>query len=193
MTNTLIARVKWLAILPLLMLAIHVSNVLLGGQLNQLGIVPRVTGSLLHVFTAPFIHSSFEHLFSNLVVLVVFSAFCLVRSVTFYFLSSLFIIVFSGLLVWIFGRTAHHIGASGWVFGLWGLSIAMAWFDRKLWNIALLLVVIVFYRGLVFGLWASDPRVSYEAHLAGVVAGVLWAYFYTRFQKRTPKTKMSGT
>ena len=46
--------------------------------------------------------------------------------------ASAFILVGSGLLVWLFARPGMHLGASGWLFGLWGLLLAQAWFQRSL-------------------------------------------------------------
>ncbi len=43
------------------------------------------------------------------------------HSIRYYVLTSLFIIFTEGILVWLFGRPAIHVGASGWIFGLWGL------------------------------------------------------------------------
>lgn len=77
-----------------------------------------------------------------------------------------------------FARTASHIGASGWVFGLWSLSIAMAVFDRSLKNIVIALIVVFLYGGMIYGVLPGDPRISFEAHIFGAIAGVLCAFFY---------------
>jgi membrane associated rhomboid family serine protease len=181
MASSLWLRIKLIVGLVLFMAAVHVANTALDGQLNRFGIVPGVPGGWLHIFTAPFLHGSDGHLLNNLVGLSVFSAFCLLRSVRFFLLSSLFIIGFSGLLIWLFGRPGSHIGASGWIFGLWSLSIAMGFFDRRLKNIIIALVVVFLYGGMIYGVLPSDPGVSYEAHIFGVIAGVMCAFLYRVF------------
>ena len=70
--------------------------------------------------------------------------------------------------------------AIGFVAQATSLSIALAWFDRKLINILILVVVIALYGAMALGVLPDDPSVSYEAHQAGVVAGILWAYLYAK-------------
>lgn len=183
MASSLWLRIKLIVGMAVLLSAVHVVNVALGGQLNQFGVIPRSVDSWFHVITAPFIHGSYGHLINNLIGLSIFSAFCLLRSVRFYLLSSAFIIVVSGMLVWVFGRGASHIGASGWIFGLWSLSIAIALFDRRFKNIVIALLVVFLYGGMIYGVLPTDPRVSFEAHLFGAVAGVMCAFFYRVFTK----------
>jgi len=96
----------------------------------------------------------------------------------FFLNSSIFIILVGGFLVWLFGRDATHIGASGWVFGLWGLSIAVGWFDRRFINILVSLGVLLVYGGMIYGVLPSDPRVSFESHLFGALSGVACASLY---------------
>jgi membrane associated rhomboid family serine protease len=184
MAEAIVTRMKLLIALLAGLVVLHVINVQLGGGLAQFGIIPRDWSSWYHIFTAPFIHSDFGHLTNNLVSLAVFSTLCLIRSVRFYLISSIFIIVIGGALVWLFGRPAAHVGASGWIFGLWSLSVAVAWFDRRFGNIALALLVVFLYGGMVFGVLPSDRTVSFEMHLGGAVAGVLCAFSYATIGRR---------
>jgi len=140
------------------------------------GIQPRVNDSLWCIFSAPFIHGSLDHLVNNLAGFVVLSWFCLFRSIRVYLWSSFFIISIGGGLVWLFGRSATHIGASGWVFGLWSLSIALAWFDRRLINIFIAVLVVFLYGGMIYGVLPQDARVSFESHFAGAIAGIFAAW-----------------
>jgi len=163
-----------------LLVLIHIFNTMSGGQLLGFGIAPQQLYSLPFILTAPFIHGSWSHLLNNLFGLTIFSSLCLMRGVRFYLFSSAFIIVVSGTLVWIFGRPAIHIGASGWIFGLWSLSMSLAWFQRKFVNIVIALFVAIFYGGMIVGVLPSDPHISFEYHLFGALAGVLCAYVSTK-------------
>lgn len=169
---------------------IHVLNIAAGGELNQFGIYPRNTQSLHHIFSAPLLHGSLSHLLNNLMGLAIFSWLCLLRTVRLYIWSSVFIIAASGLLVWFFGRNAIHIGASGWIFGLWSLSIALAFFDRRLLNILIAIGVIFFYGGMAYGVLPQDPGISFEAHFFGAIAGVIaaWLSRLKIFKKTVKKT-----
>jgi membrane associated rhomboid family serine protease len=170
------------------MAGLYVIDNVLPVSLAYWGIIPRDTGSLMHIFTAPFIHGSLGHLVNNLVGLTVFSAICMVRSLRFWLAASVFVITVGGLLVWLFGRSALHIGASGWIFGLWSILIAMAFFDRRLINILIALVVVIFYGGMAYGVLPTDPRISFESHLFGALAGALFAYLYSRANKSARPT-----
>lgn len=174
------ARLRLLALLCASMIGVFFINALSGFALNQYGILPRDPGSLWTIVTAPFIHGSAVHLINNLTGLVIFSALCLVNSIRRYLLNCIFIIVVGGLLVWLFGRAAPHIGASGVVFGLWSLCIATAWFERRFVNILIAVFVILFYGGLIYGVLPIDARVSFESHLFGVLTGFFCAYLNAR-------------
>jgi len=176
----MVASIKWqkhsvLIWLVLIMVAVHLVNSYTGGALMQFGIFPRNVSTLWHIFTAPFIHGNLMHLVNNLIGLVIFGTLCLLQSVNYFFKTSLFIIVVTGLLVWLFGREAMHIGASGWIYGLWSLCIVTAWYNRSFSNIVVAFAVIFFYGGMVYGVLPLDPSVSFESHLFGVIAGALAA------------------
>ncbi len=180
MTSSLWLRVRVITCVVMLISIIHIFNIILDGQFNQYGIIPRSPENWYHIITAPFIHGSYWHLINNIIGLSIFSAICLVRPVSFYLISSLIIILVTGILVWLFGREASHIGASGWIFGLWSLSITIAWFDRSFKNIAIALFVIFFYGGMIYGILPIQTGVSFESHLFGVVAGVVCGAIATK-------------
>ena len=184
MAKTIWLRVKVIVGLMSVVIGVHLINMMLSGQLNQLGILPRDPSSLPHIFTAPFVHGSLEHLMNNLLALSVLSGLILIRSLRFFLSSSIFIIVFSGLLIWLFARDGFHIGASGWIFGLWSVNVAMAWFDRRVINIVLALVTLIFYGGMIYGVLPTESRISFEAHLFGALSGVLFVFSYTKVFRR---------
>ena len=156
------------------MLLVHVVNGALGGTLNVLGLVPRHTEALPGILIAPWLHGSWAHLLGNLSGLLVLGSLVLLRSQRDFYFSSAFIIVGSGVLVWLFGRTGLHVGASGWLFGYWGLLLARAVFERSLLDLLLAVLVFFLYGGWFFGLLPS-AGVSFEYHLAGALCGALYA------------------
>lgn len=165
------------------MIAIHIIDFLLGGALKSLGVHPREVGSLYTIFTAPWLHGDFAHLAGNIAALAVFSFLCLLNGVRYFALASFLIILISGLLLWLFGRDANHIGASGWIFGLWSLTIALAWFERSIRNALIAMAVIFFYGTMLFGMLPSDQHISFEGHIFGALAGVFAAWFLSRKQE----------
>lgn len=180
MKRSLDNKIKLLTWLVILLIAIHLVNLFFQHQLMAFGVLPGDIRSLPYIYTAPFIHGSWAHLFNNIFGLVVFSSLCLLRGIPVYVRSSLFIIGLTGLLVWLFGRRALHIGASGWIFGLWSLAIAMAWFERRFANLVIAVFVVIFYGGMILGVLPGDRQISFESHLFGAVSGVICAYLLAK-------------
>lgn len=168
-------RFTVLAAICATMIAVHIVNLGLGGSLLSFGIDPRDLDSVYTIFTAPWLHADFGHLFGNLASFVVLAALCLLNGIRYFLKASLLIIAITGVLVWLFARDNLHIGASGWIFGLWSLVIALAWFDRSWRNIAISLAVTFFYGGMVLGVLPTDGYISFESHLFGALSGVIAA------------------
>jgi membrane associated rhomboid family serine protease len=168
-------RLRILFALIGLLCVIHLVNMATNYHLNRFGVVPGQQISLSRIVIAPFIHGSLSHLANNLMLLAVFSFLCLLRPVKFYIAASALIIVCSGLAVWQFARPGVHIGASGWIFGLWAMSIALAFFERRVVTVCVSVLVILVYGGMIRGVLPQSPYVSYEYHLFGAIAGVMAA------------------
>lgn len=158
------------------MILVHLVNILTGGYLSGFGIEPRQIGEAYTIATAPFIHADIAHLGSNLAAFVVLGSLVLLQGLRYFVKASALIIVLGGALVWLFARPGDHIGASGWIFGLWSLVIALAWLDRSPRNIAIALAVAFFYGGMVFGVLPTQGTISFESHLFGAIAGVVAAF-----------------
>lgn len=158
------------------MVIVHIANLFTGGHLSSFGIEPREIGSAYTIATAPWLHADFGHLGSNLAAFVVLGSLVLLQGLRYFVKASALIILLGGALVWLFGRDSTHIGASGWIFGLWSLVIALAWFDRSPRNIAIALAVVFFYGGMVFGVLPTASYISFESHLFGAIAGVFAAF-----------------
>ncbi|MEQ4709829.1 MULTISPECIES: rhomboid family intramembrane serine protease [Providencia] len=178
-------RVKLLTSIVAIFIIVQSVNSLTAGGLTQFGLVPRTEWGLLGIIFAPFIHGSWEHLLSNLPPFIILSALLLHRTIKAYILASLFIIIVGGLAVWLIGRNAAHIGASGWVFGLWGLLIAQGFFRRKWGDIAIALLVLFYFGTMASGLLPTHLYISTESHIAGAIAGAIYAWLSHRYHQKT--------
>ncbi|MGL4668949.1 MAG: rhomboid family intramembrane serine protease [Saezia sp.] len=168
-------RVALLVSIVAVILGCHVINLLTGGTLNaNFGLLPRHFSGLWGIFCAPWLHGDWSHLWSNLPVLLLLSVLIMWESVETYFKVSIFIILLGGLLVWLFGRTAYHIGASGWIFGLWAWLITRSYFEHNLKNFVLSAFVIFLYGGVIWG-FLPQTGVSVEGHIAGALSGIIAA------------------
>ena len=81
--------------------------------------------------------------------------------------------IVSCVLVWALGRPSIRAGASGLIFGLWTYVLASARYQRSIVSVLIAMFVVVTYCGLLFG-FIPVPGVSFEAHIAGALAG-RWA------------------
>jgi len=145
----------------------------LDDRLQRNGIRPRSRDGLDGILWSPFLHSGFPHLISNSIPFLVLSALTLTGGVARYVKASAIIIGLGGLLVWglAIGSNENHIGASGWVFGLLGFLLAAAVLERKPVTIAVGLVALIFYGGMVLGFVPRDG-ISWEGHIFGFIAGI---------------------
>jgi membrane associated rhomboid family serine protease len=152
-----------------------INTIIFNGALNNFGIKPRNINGLVGIVVSPFLHANLAHLLNNLVGFSIFSMLIMLQGLRYYWRASVIIIVLGGLGVWLFGRSSVHIGASGWIFGLWALCIANAWFTRNFKNFVIAALVVLVWGGMVFGVLPKNTYVSFEAHLMGAIAGIIAA------------------
>ena len=147
----------------------------------DLAVVPRRIDGLAGILGMVFVHGSVPHLFANTVPLLVFGSMLLVRGIRYFFAVVGAVAAVGGLALWLFGREAAHIGASGVVFGLFAFLVVRGLYERRLSSIMLSLIVAVVYGGtMIFGLIPRGDGVSWEAHLFGLLAGILAARLAVR-------------
>jgi membrane associated rhomboid family serine protease len=171
----MMARVFPLLGLVAVIWVVELANILMEHRLGVYGIVPRTVEGLRGIPLSPFLHGSIQHAVSNTVPLLVLGGLVAIRGRNAFLGVSLFVIVAGGAGVWLVGRTAFHIGASGLVFGYFGYLVARGWYDRSVVSILVALVVVALYWGLLFGVLPTAGFVSWEGHLMGLLAGVLAA------------------
>ena len=153
----------------------------MGHRLSVWGILPRTKSGLIGIPLSPILHGSFNHVLSNTVPLLVLGGLIGLRGGQKLVGVSLFIILVGGVAVWVLGRSAVHVGASGLVFGYLGYLLAKGWYDRKPSSILIALAVLLLYGGLLLGVLPSKGFISWEMHLFGLIAGTLAA----RLTKKT--------
>ena len=156
---------------------VHLADFLLPIDFNAYGLVPRTLHGLIGIPLMPFLHGSWGHLLSNSVPLCIL-LFLLLSSRRDYLVVVVSIVIVGGLLLWCFGRSAVHVGASGLVYGLVAFLIGSGFADRKLVSMFIALLVGFLYgTTLFFGvLPTTGATVSWEGHLFGAIAGVGTAY-----------------
>jgi len=167
------------ALLVVLMWLAEFTEQLFETDFSDFGIYPLSKEGLPGILLSPFIHDGFKHLFNNSVPLFFLSS-CL-----FYFYSEVALRVLSltyiltGILVWIFGREAWHIGASGLVYGLAAFLFFSGIIRRHLGLIALSLLIVFLYGSMVWGMVPLlYKNVSWESHMLGAFSGVMLSIYF---------------
>ncbi len=157
------------------------------------GLVPRTLRGIPGIVSMPLLHANLGHLLANLGSLVVLLGFLLL----FHSKNAIGVIVevilLGGILLWLFGRTANHIGASGLVYGVALFLISSGLSQRRILQVIAAVVVMVMYGGsLVWGLLPLDSGVSWDGHLAGAVAGTIIGIYGESQGKSDGKKSITG-
>ena len=201
--NSLVALLLLLGFVAVIWGVFLVNSWLLDGALNRQGIQPialpyefvsvvreignisfspsYIWGVLQGILMSPLLHSGFGHIWSNTLALLILGGLVALRGVKTLIGVSLFVVLLGGILVWLFGRPAVHIGASGLVFGYFGYLVALGWFRRSIVTVGVAALVLLVYGVSIFsGLLPLEGFVSWEGHLFGLIAGVLAAMLSKR-------------
>ncbi len=175
-------------ILLALIWAVEIVNLLLGHRLVSWGISPRGFSGLIGIPLAPMLHFGFWHAVSNTAPLLILGALTLAGGNRLFWETTVAVTLLSGLLVWVFARDGYHVGASGLVFGYFGAIMARAVMQRSLATIAIAMVTVMAYGGLMWGILPLRSYVSFESHLFGLIAGIGVVWLEQKFRKsRTPE------
>ncbi|MBX3286600.1 MAG: rhomboid family intramembrane serine protease [Actinobacteria bacterium] len=154
-------------------------------DLDRWGIRPRELAGLVGIVTAPFLHTGFPHLLSNTIPFIVLGGIIAASGVARFFQVTAIVGLVSGLGTWLFGQSGSiHIGASGLIFGYLTYLMARGLFERKLAYLAIGVVVLLLYGGVLWGL-VPRPGISWTGHLFGAVGGVVaaWILHATRAER----------
>jgi membrane associated rhomboid family serine protease len=152
------------------------------------GIMPHDVARLPEIFTAPFLHFSWDHIEGNSGPLFVFGLLAAYRGVGKFLGVTLLVIVTSGLAVWLFeGSGELTVGASGLIFGYFGYVLARGVIDRNLIDALAAVVMALSYAYILTVAIPGTPGVSWTAHLGGLVGGLAAGWiFRTRRAARGP-------
>ncbi len=167
--------------LLLIMWILKIAEVLFGFSAIPLGIYPLHLKGLPGIIFSPFVHSGFKHLATNSV------AFLFLGTALFYFYRDIalktfiYIWILTGVWVWFGGRESYHIGASGIIYGMAAFLFLSGIIRKNPRLSALTLIVAFLYGSLIWGAipgFLPDKQISWEAHLGGLVSGVILSVLF---------------
>lgn len=154
-----------------------IDAIIFRNALDQFGIRPRSLSGLAGILFSPFLHGGFRHLIANTVPFLTLGWLVMLRRIQDFWEVTTVTIVISGLGVWLLGApNSVHLGASGLVFGYFGFLLTRGYFDRRIDSIALGILVLALYGGLIWGVAPWQRGVSWEGHLFGLIGGGLAAW-----------------
>lgn len=162
-----------------------------GNNFNRYGIFPQTLTGLRGIIFSPFLHSSFEHLFSNSIPLLVMLA------SLYYFYEGiatkvlLWGIFLTGFLTWSFARPSYHIGASGVVYFLVSFIFFSGVF-RKYYRLAAVSLIVVFlYGSMIWYIFPIKEEISWEGHSSGFLVGFIFAFIFKKTGPQAEKFEFS--
>ena len=186
--KALFVMVAFLAILWI----VQVANALDHYQLtNDYGIRPRDLSSLPDILAAPFLHVSWTHIESNSGPLFIFGFLAAYRGVVRFLGLTAMVIVVSGLAAWFFGDPKTvGVGASGVVFGYLGYILVRGFFDRHGIDILIGAVMALCF-AYQFTVLLPHAGIGWQAHIGGLVAGVVGGWLFRDRSARGPARKQA--
>jgi membrane associated rhomboid family serine protease len=158
--------------------------------IDNYGVLPRRMIGLVGIPAMPFLHANLAHILSNTVPLFVLLI-LLAGSRAESWEVVVLITLLGGLLLWIFGREAIHIGASGLIAGLGAFLMLSGFLERRIIPLLIALLVGFVYGGaLVAGIMPRiGSQVSWDGHLCGAIAGGVVAVALARARAPKPPSK----
>lgn len=161
-----------------LMWALEVFDQATSNSLDPLGIEPRRLDSLDNVLVAPWLHYGWVHLLGNSGPFMVLGVLTYLAGLARWLVTTAASILGSGLLVWLVApANTVTAGASGLVFGWLAYLLIRGFFTRRPGQIALSVVLLLVYGGILVGLLPTAAGVSWQGHLGGAIGGGLAAWW----------------
>jgi membrane associated rhomboid family serine protease len=146
----------------------------------EYGILPRSITHLPDIFTAPFLHFSWDHIESNSGPLFIFGLLAAYRGVVRFLGVTLVVAITSGMAVWLFqGSNELTVGASGLIFGYFGYVLARGLIDRSMIDSLVAVVMgLSYYYLLTIAIPGAPGGVSWIGHLGGLIGGLASAWIF---------------
>lgn len=164
-------------------------------QLDQYGIEAHRVDGLPGIFTAPFLHDGYGHLSANALPFLLLGWLTLIGGLKRFIIVTISVIITSGLFAWALtfpkGNTVVYVvGASGLITGWLAYLLFRGIFTRNVGQIAVSVIVLLLYGGVLWGVFPRAEGVSWQAHLGGAVGGILLAWLLRRSGPTALKPKV---
>lgn len=179
--------VRLLLLLLGIMWVVEVINLFDSYRLDEDGIVPRSVSHLDGILFAPFLHESLGHIIGNTIPFLILGFAIALSGARRLLAVTVIAGLISGIGVWLIAPSnTDTVGASGVIFGYATYLITRGVFDRRLGQIALGVIVAVFFGAALLADLIPHPGISWQGHLFGGIGGIVAAALLsdTRAQRR---------
>jgi membrane associated rhomboid family serine protease len=135
-----------------------------------------------------FVHANIFHILFNMLTLYFFGVFCLqLIDIKWFFVVYFIGGIFGNILFLLIGPTySAVVGASGAIFAIGGVLVMM----RPTQRVYLyFLVPMPLWAGIIIGfvILAFTPGVAWQAHLGGMIVGLIAGYFFRQRERQRLK------
>jgi membrane associated rhomboid family serine protease len=145
-------------------------------RLDGLGVQPRDNDGLMGILFAPVLHYGWDHLGANTLPVLLLGFLVLVSGLARGLAATAIIWLVGGLGTWLVAPPhTVHLGASILIFGWLVYLVLRGFFARRAGEIALGVVLFLFYGSVLWGVLPGQPGISWQGHLFGAVGGVVAA------------------
>ena len=154
-------------------------------KLDQYGIEAQRVDGLPGIFTAPFLHDGYGHLSANALPFLLLGWLTLIGGLKRFVIVTISVIITSGLFAWALtfpkaNTAVYVVGASGLITGWLAYLLFRGIFTRNVGQIAVSVIVLLLYGGVLWGVFPQAEGVSWQGHLGGAVGGLLLAWLLRR-------------
>jgi membrane associated rhomboid family serine protease len=147
-------------------------------------IVGRDDNHLIGVLVAPLLHAGWDHLIGNTLGFLLFGFLAMADGFARFIGVTVVVWLVSGFGVWLLGPPVCTVGVSGVIFGWLLYLLFRGFYARSGRQIALAIVLMVLWGGLLWGVLPGQPGISWQAHLFGALGGIMAARLLARPDRR---------
>lgn len=139
---------------------------------------------IFRMFSFPFFHGDFIHLFGTARLAVLFAGLfvMIIPSLSLLLQVGFIMFMVQGFGVWVFGRKgSFHVGSSGLMLGFFTFDVLFGILEMG-WQTFIALILLYFFGGnMVRALMDRSPKTSVVTHVWGFASGLVAAYFVSPF------------
>ncbi len=154
---------------------------------RQFGVLPRDISGIKGVLFSPFIHKDILHLSNNSLPILILGWFLFFSYKNIAKEIFLWLFFVSGFWLWVIGRPSLHIGASGLVYALASFLFTSGIIRKNPRLAAISLIIVFLYGSMIWGVFPTQPSISWEGHLSGMISGIVIAIFFKNYGPKRKK------